>query len=469
MSLVSTDRASAGRAERKVKPTESNAEDSALLRAWRVRHEHLRRADPELCALVERELQREATTLKMIPSESFAPFAVLETSGSILTNKYCEGYPGARYYEGNEVMDEIENLAIERAKALFGAEHANVQPYSGSPANQAVYRALGQPGNKIMGMPVPLGGHLTHGWGVSFSGTDYVQVPYGPRVETGVLDYDQIREIARKTRPRMIWVGGTSYPRVFEYDKFAEIAAEVEAYLVADIAHINGLILAGVHPDPVPCCDVVTSTIHKMLRGPRAGLILSKIEDRYHEKYHADSKFNLAQRIDRMVFPTLQGGPHMHTIAAMAVTFKLAATEEFREYGRQIVRNCKRLAEGLLSRGFELVSGGTDNHLLVLDLRNSQYSGKRVAKALAQAGIVCNFNMVPGDRRKPFVTSGVRMGTPALTVMGMKEPEMDRIAAWIDEVYRSLDNKFEETARRIRAEVAELCSQFPIPGITAEE
>lgn len=433
------------------------------------RHPHLKQTDPEIYNLIQKQIQAESTTLKMIPSENFAPFAVLEASGSILTNKYCEGYSGARYYEGNEVMDEIESLAVARAKALFGAEHANVQPYSGSPANQAVYRALAHLGDKIMGIPVPLGGHLTHGWGVNFSGSDYLQVPYGPRVETGMLDYDEIRDIALKNRPRMIWVGGTSYPRFFDYQKFAEIAAEIDAYVVADIAHINGLIVAGAHPNPVPHCDVVASTIHKMLRGPRAGFILSRIEDRFHQKYHADSKFNLAQRIDRMVFPTLQGGPHMHTIAAMAVTFKLAATEEFRQYGQQVVKNAKRLAEGLLSRGYELVSGGTDNHLIVMDFRKSEFSGKRVAKALAQAGIICNFNMVPGDPRKPFVTSGVRMGTPALTSMGMKEAEMDRVAGWIDTVFRSLDSNLDETAARVRAEIAELCSHFPIMGINADE
>ena len=433
------------------------------------RYPHLKQDDPEVYALIERQVRAESTTLKMIPSENFAPFAVLEASGSILTNKYCEGYPGARYYEGNEVMDEVESLAIQRAKDLFGAEHANVQPYSGSPANQAVYRALAHLGDKIMGIPVPLGGHLTHGWGVNFSGSDYVQIPYGPQVETGMLDYDEIRDIARKNRPRMIWVGGTSYPRIFEYDKFAEIAAEIDAYLVADIAHINGLIVAGAHPNPVPHCDVVASTIHKMLRGPRAGFILSKTEDRFQQKYHAKSRYNLAQRIDRMVFPTLQGGPHMHTIAAMAVTLKLAATQEFRQYGRQVVNNCKRLAEGLLSRGYELVSGGTDNHLLVMDFRKSNFSGKQVAKALAQAGIIANFNMVPGDPRKPFVTSGVRMGTPALTSMGMKEPEMDRVAGWIDAVCRSLDTDLDETARRVRAEIAEFCARFPILGINAAE
>jgi len=432
------------------------------------RNLRLKQADPKLHALLQRQTRLESATLKMIPSENFAQLAVLEATGSILTNKYCEGYPGARYYEGNEVVDEIETLAIERAKALFGAEHANVQPYSGSPANQAVYRALACLGAKIMGMPVPQGGHLTHGWRVSFSGIDYVQVPYGPDPKTGLLDYDQVRDVALRERPRMIWVGGTSYPRVFEYDKFAEIAAAVDAYLVADIAHINALIVAGVHPDPVPFCDVVTSTAHKMLRGPRAGVILSRNEDRYQRTYHAESTLNLAKRIDRAVFPTLQGGPHMNVIAAMAVAFKEAAGEAFRDYGRQIVRNCKRLADGLLSRGYRLSSGGTDNHLLVMDFRDSPYTGKQVAHALAQAGMICNFNMVPGDPRRPFVASGVRMGTPALTAMGMKEPEMDLIAGWIDQVCRRLDD-VDETAGRIRGEVADLCAQFPIPGITERD
>jgi glycine hydroxymethyltransferase len=431
------------------------------------RYLHLEETDPRLFALVERQTVAEATTLKMIPSENFASLAVLEANGSILTNKYCEGYPGARYYEGNQVVDEIESLAIERAKSLFGAEHANVQPHSGSPANQAVYRALGGPGMKVMGMPVPEGGHLTHGWHVSFSGTDYVQVPYGPNPETGILDYDHIRQIARRQRPRMIWVGATSYPRILHYDRFAEIAEEVEAYLVADIAHINGLIIAGVHPDPVPYCDVVSSTSHKMLRGPRAGFILSRIEDRYHEKYHPKSKFNLAKRIDRAVFPGIQGGPHMQTIAAMAVAFKEATSEEFRAYGRQVVKNCRRLAEELLDRGYQLASGGTDNHLLVMDFRRTPHTGRQVAEALAEAGMISNFNMVPGDHRKPAVTSGVRMGTPALTSMGMKEREMELIAAWIDEVCRNLDD-VAATAKRVRAEVAELCSQFPIPGIRSE-
>jgi glycine hydroxymethyltransferase len=428
------------------------------------RYANLRRTDPEIFRLVVEQMRFEATTLKMIPSENFASLAVLEATGSILTNKYAEGYPEARYYEGNEIVDRVEQLAIDRAKALFGAEHANVQPYSGSPANQAVYRALLKPGAKFMGMPVPAGGHLTHGWKVNFSGIDYHQVPYGPDPQTGLLDYDAIRDTARRERPQMIWVGATAYPRILEYDKFAEIAREVDAYLVADIAHINGLIVAGVHPDPVPYCDVVTSTCHKLLRGPRAGFILCKVEDRLREKYHPEDTSTLAKRIDRAVFPGLQGGPHMNVIAAMAVAFKEAGTEQYREYARQVVRNCRRLAECLLERGYQLVTGGTDNHLLLLDFRNSPYTGKQVAKALAQAGIICNFNMVPGDPRKPFVTSGVRLGTPAITSMGMKEPEMELIAGWIDTVCRNLDDP-ERVVQRVRQEVADLCAKFPAPGL----
>jgi glycine hydroxymethyltransferase len=428
------------------------------------RHPRLQVEDPELFRLVVAQAEHEHSTLKMIPSENYASFAVLEATGSILTNKYCEGYPGARYYEGNEFMDQIEQLAIDRLKALFGAEHANVQPYSGSPANQAVTRALVPPGSKIMGMPVPAGGHLTHGWKVNFSGMDYDVVHYGPRTDTGTLDYDEIRELARRERPRMIWVGATAYPRILDYGVFAEIAQEVEAYLVADIAHINGLIVGGVHPNPVPYCDVVSSTCHKMLRGPRAGFILSRIEDRWQPKYDPNGKLNLAKRIDRAVFPGLQGGPHMHVIAAMAVAFKEAATPQFREYARQVVANARRLAERLMEKGYQLVSGGTDTHLLVMDFRNAPYTGKDVAQALAKAGIIANFNMVPGDPRKPFVTSGVRLGTPALTTRGMKEPEMDRVADWIDRVCRNLE-RIDEIGPQIRGEIAEMAHHFPPPGL----
>ncbi|GAB6165314.1 serine hydroxymethyltransferase [Thermostilla marina] len=430
----------------------------------RERFPNLRENDPELYTLIEQQAEYEATTLKMIPSENFASINVLEATGSALTNKYCEGYPGARYYEGNDIVDKIENLAIERLKALFGAEHANVQPYSGSPANQAVDRALAEPGDKIMGMPVPAGGHLTHGWKVNFSGQDYQTVHYGPRVDTGLLDYDEVREIARRERPKVIWVGGTAYPRTFDYKIFAEIAQEIDAYLVADIAHINGLIVGKVHPDPVPYCDVVSSTCHKALRGPRAGFILSRIEDRLKDKYHPDSKLNLAKRIDRAVFPGLQGGPHMNVIAGMATAFREAATDAFRQYAAQVVKNAKHLAESLLAKGYKLVSGGTDNHLLIMDFRDSEHTGKEIAKALAAGGIIANFNMVPGDPRKPFVTSGVRMGTPGLTSMGMKEPEMEKVAEWIDRICRNMD-RLDEVAPQVRAEVADLCRQFPVPGL----
>ncbi|MGL6196167.1 MAG: serine hydroxymethyltransferase [Thermoguttaceae bacterium] len=428
------------------------------------RFSHLLNTDPTVHNLIAKQVEYEASTLKMIASESFASFSVMEACGSNLTNKYCEGYPGARYYEGNQYVDEIENLAIDRAKQLFGAEHANVQPYSGSPANQAVYRAILNPGDKVMGMPVPAGGHLTHGWKVNFSGKDYVQVPYGPNEVTGKFDMNVIRETAKKERPKMIWVGATAYPHKIEYKDFAEIANEIDAYLVADIAHINALIIAGVHPDPIPYCDIVSSTSHKMLRGPRAGFILSKINDRHQSKYFAESKLNLAQRIDRAVFPGLQGGPHIHIIAGMAVAFGEAQTPEFKEYGKQIVKNAKALADGLLNRGYALAGGGTENHLLIIDFRNAEFTGKDAAAALAKAGIIGNFNMVPGDPRSPFVTSGVRLGTPALTSMGMKEAEMELVAGWIDTVCSNM-SKVDEVAPKVRAEIADLCTKFKIPGV----
>ncbi|MDO4576320.1 MAG: serine hydroxymethyltransferase [Planctomycetia bacterium] len=428
------------------------------------RYPHLKVTDPEVYNLIQRQAALEGSTLKMIASENYASFSVLEATGSSLTNKYCEGYPAARYYEGNEVMDEIENLAVNRLKALFGAEHANVQPLSGSPANQAVYRAIMKPGDKVMGIPVSEGGHLTHGWKVNFSGRDYVQVPFGPSQETGLLDYDQIREIARREQPRMIWCGTTAYPRTIEYDKFAEIAEEVGAYLVADIAHISGLIAGGVHPNPVPYCDIVSSTTHKMMRGPRSGFILSRENDRYQQKYFPESKFNLAKRVDRAVFPGLQGGPHMNVVAAMAVAFGEAATPAFQEYAQQVVKNARHLGACLTEGGIRLACGGTDTHMLLLDFRNEEITGKEVAEALGRAGIIANFNMVPGDTRKPFVTSGVRMGTPGLTSMGMKEKEMEQVAQWILRVVRALPESA-DTEKQVRAEIAEYCKNFQIPGL----
>jgi glycine hydroxymethyltransferase len=428
------------------------------------RYPNLKESDPEIYNLIQKESKYESTTLKMIASESYASYSVLEACGSMLTDKYAEGYPGARYYEGNEFVDTIENLAIERAKQLFGAEHANVQPYSGSPANQAVYRVLLKSGDKVMGMPVPSGGHLTHGWRVNFSGIDYTQVPYGPDPTTGRFDMDAIRETAKRERPRMIWVGATAYPHKIEYKDFADIANEIDAYLVADIAHINALIIAGVHPDPIPYCDIVTSTSHKMLRGPRAGFILSKKEDRLEAKYNVDNKFNLAKRIDRVVFPGLQGGPHLHIIAAMAVAFKEALTDDFKNYGKQIVKNTKSLAYALLSKGWQLAGGGTDTHLLILDFRKEDFTGKDAAIALAKSGIIANFNMVPGDHRSPFITSGVRLGTPSLTAMGMKEADMELVANWINRVCRNINN-IEHHAQDVREEIAIFCSNFKVPGI----
>jgi len=428
------------------------------------RYPHLKQSDPEIYDLIQQQTAYESSTLKMIASENYASFSVLEACGSTLTNKYAEGYPGGRYYEGNEYVDQIESLAIERAKKLFGAEHVNVQPYSGSPANHAVYQALLKVGDKLMGMPVSDGGHLTHGWKVNFSGIDYVQVPYGPDPTTGRFDMDKIRETALKERPKMIWVGATAYPYKIEYKDFRAIANEIDAYLVADIAHINALIIAGVHPDPVPHCDIVSSTSHKMLRGPRAGFLLSKIEDRLQTTHFPNSKFNLAQRVDRAVFPGLQGGPHLSIIAAMATAFREALTPEFKIYGAQIVKNAKTLAEALLAKGYALAGGGTDTHLLLLDFRKAEFTGKQAAQALAKSGIIANFNMVPGDHRSPFVTSGVRLGMPSLTTMGMKEADMYKVADWIDRVCRNV-SRIDEEAPVIRKEIAEFCSQFSVPGI----
>ena len=427
------------------------------------RQPNLKATDREVYDLIQKQANYERTTLKMIASESYAIENVLEACGSILTNKYAEGYPGARYYEGNEFVDQIENLAIERGKALFGCEHMNVQPYSGSPANNAVYRALLNVGDKIMGVPVSDGGHLTHGWKVSFSGKDYVQIPYRPNQETGRLDMDEVREIARREQPKLIWVGMSAYPFKLDYSAFASIAEEVGAYLVADIAHINALIIAGVHPDPVPYCDVVTSTAHKMLRGPRAGFIMSKIEDRYHEKYHPTSKWNLAKLVDRGVFPTLQGGPHMHAIAGMAAIFKYAQTDEFKAYGAQIVKNAQALSDELQALGHAIAGGGTETHLLLLDFRKEEFTGKDASQALAKCGIIANFNMVPGDQRSPSQTSGVRLGTSALTSIGMKEVDMKKVAGWIDRVCKNI-GKIDEVAPQIRAEIAEFCGGFKFPG-----
>ena len=423
---------------------------------------NLSRTDPTLYALLRSQINYERHALKMTASENFVSSAVLEATGSILTNKYAEGYPDARYYEGNDVVDMVENLARERLKTLFGAEHANVQPYSGSPANAAAYRATIQAGDKVMGLPVSAGGHLTHGWGVNFSGIDYARIPYDVAPQTGRVDYDRMRDIALRERPKLIWIGGTAYPRLWDYEAAEQIAREVDAYLVADVAHVSGLILAGVHPNPTARADIVTGTSHKTLRGPRGGFILCRREDRYQEKYHGQTKRNLATRVDRAVFPTLQGGPHINTVAALAVALKEAASAEFHRYGHRVVENARRLAEVLLQRGYSLVSGGTDNHMLILDLQAKPYSGREAAGALAKGGIIANFNMVPGDSRPPTVTSGVRLGTAALTTQGMDAPEMKMIGGFIDEILSNIGN--DTITGKVRAEVTDLTTRYPPPG-----
>ena len=410
---------------------------------------YLERTDPEIAALIQREETRQYESIRLIPSENYVSHAVLEATGSILTNKYSEGYPGKRYYEGQDFIDPIERLARDRAKRLFGADHANVQPYSGSPANLAVYYALLEPGDKVMGMSLPHGGHLTHGWRVNFSARYYQAVQYVVDPVSHRIDYDQVRELARKEQPKLIFSGATAYPREFDFKAFGEIAKEVGARFVADIAHIAGLVVAGVHQSPIPYADVVTTTTHKTLRGPRGAMIMCKAD-------YADA-------IDRAVFPALQGGPHNHTTAAIAVALLEASTPEFKEYGRQIVRNAKVLAEALLGRGFTLVSGGTDNHLILIDMTSKGVTGKQASRALARAGIETNANTIPYDPRRPFDPSGVRIGTPAVTSRGMKEADMERIAAWIDQVVSHVTD--EALQAKIREEVREFCRAFPCPGI----
>ena len=412
--------------------------------------DELKRTDPEIYELVKDEERYQLESVRLIPSENYVSKAVLEATGSVLANKYSEGYAGRRYYEGQRYIDRIETIAVERAKALFGAEHANVQPYSGSPANLAVYFALLKPGEGLMGLALPHGGHLTHGWDVSITGSFWRPIRYVVDRESERIDYDAVRDLARKERPRMIVTGATAYPRQFDFKAFGEIAKEVGAYLLADISHIAGLVVAGAHPDPVPYADVVMTTTHKTLRGPRGAMILCREE--------------LAAKIDKAVFPGLQGGPHNHTTAAIAVALKEAATPAFREYGHQVVRNAKAMAAELLERGFNLVSGGTDNHLILVDLTNRKVIGKKAAQALDRAGIVCNYNTVPYDPRKPFSPSGIRLGTPSVTSRGMEEAEMRRIAAWMDEVIAHVDD--EAAIARVSGEVREFCRAFPAPGIT---
>ena len=411
--------------------------------------DELERIDPEIYQLIKQEEAYQIESVRLIPSENYVSKAVLEATGSVLANKYSEGYAGRRYYEGQRYIDQIETIVTDRAKSLFGAEHVNVQPYSGSPANLAVYFALLKPGDKLMGLALPHGGHLTHGWTVSISGSFWRPIHYTVDRESHRIDYDAVRQLARTERPQMIVTGATAYPRQFDFKIFSEIAREVDAYLLADISHIAGLVVAGVHPDPVPYADVVMTTTHKTLRGPRGAMILCRKE--------------LAAQIDKAVFPGLQGGPHNHTTAAIGVALKEAATPEFKDYGRQIILNAKALAEELLARGFQLVSGGTDNHLIVVDLTNKRVIGKKAAQALDRAGLVCNYNTIPFDPRKPFSPSGIRLGTPAVTSRGMRDSEMRQIGAWLDTVVTNIDD--DGVLARVVGEVREFSRQFPAPGL----
>ncbi len=406
--------------------------------------------DAEIASAIELEAGRQRDGLELIASENYPSEPVLAAMGSVLTNKYAEGYPGKRYYGGCQFVDVVEELAIERAKSLFGADHANVQAHSGTQANIAAYFALLSPGDTAMGMELNHGGHLTHGLPVNISGRWFDFVSYGVDRETEQIDYDAMAVLAREHRPKVIVVGATAYPRIYDFPKAAEIAESVDAVLMVDMAHVAGLVAGGVHPSPVPYAPVVTTTTHKTLRGPRSALMLTNSE--------------MARKIDRAIFPGTSGGPHMHTIAAKAVALKEAATPEFAEYAAQIVANCKALADGLLSNGWRLVSGGTDNHLLLLDVGVKGLTGKAAEAALDQAGITVNKNTIPYDTQRPTVTSGVRIGTPALTTRGMREDDMAQIAGLISRVLDHIDNADEQA--RVGAEVRELASGFPIPGIS---
>lgn len=433
--------------------------------------EHVRRMDPVVYDLAVKEARKQSEQIRLIPSENYASSAVLEALSTSFANKYSEGYAGRRYYEGQEFVDQVELLAIERAKRLFGAEYANVQPYSGSPANLAVYFALLQPGDPVMGLGLPAGGHLTHGARLNFSSVYYQSHPYVGR-EDGWLDYDQIREQALKVRPRLLIAGGTAYPRLWDFAAMAEIAREVGAYLLADIAHINGLIIGKVHPDPVPHCDVVSSTTHKLLRGPRGGLVLGK-DKALQGVSEADALKRINRipgRIDRAIIPGIQGGPHVNQIAALAVALDEASRPDYAAYAAQVVKNARALAEGLLDRGFDLVTGGTDNHLILIDLRNKGIPGWRFARVLYEAGIEANMNSVPNDPNPPLKPAGVRIGTPAVTTRGMKEAEMAHIARWFGELADAMSG--EEVVRpevvdRVRSEILEVTGsgRFPVPGI----
>ena len=411
---------------------------------------HVASADPQIAELIEAEARRQFEKIRLIPSENYVSTAVLEASGTVLTNKYSEGYAGRRYYEGQQFIDPIEQIAAQRARDLFGVDHANVQPYSGSPANLAVYLAFLKPGETVMGMALPMGGHLTHGWSVSATGTWFRSVQYGVRADTGRVDLDEVRDLALRERPKVIFCGGTAISRTIDFPAFAQIAAESGAILVADIAHIAGLVAGGAHPSPVGHAEVITTTTHKTLRGPRGAMIMSTADR--------------AKAVDKAVFPGLQGGPHNHTTAAIAVALREAAQPDFRAYARQVVTNAAALAAALTERGYSLVSGGTDNHLILMDLTPQGIAGKPAAKALDRAGIEVNYNTVPFDPRKPFDPSGIRIGTPSITTRGLTEQHMAQVAAWMDEAITAAAKDDEGSIERIAGEVRELMAGFRMDG-----
>ena len=424
---------------------------------------YIKKVDPELYEIINREQSREHDTLELIASENFTSPAILEAAGGIMTNKYAEGYPGKRYYGGCIHVDEAENLAIERLKKLFGVEYANVQPHSGSQANMAVFMTFLNPGDTIMGLELSHGGHLTHGSAVNFSGQLYNSISYHVDKETGRVNFDEVRSLALEHKPKMIICGGSAYPRYVEFDKFYEVAQEIGAFLMADIAHPSGLVAAGVHPSPVPYCDVITSTTHKTLRGPRGGIIMmGKDRENTWGKIAPKSGRTkmISELLDSSVMPGMQGGPLMHIISAKAIAFGEAIKDEFKVYAKRVVDNAKVMAQEFIEMDYDIVSGGTDTHVVLMDLSNKGISGKAAEKALEKAGITVNKNMVPFDKRSPFITSGIRVGTPAITTRNMGSNEMKMIASFINTVVTDSDN--EDTIQNVKSQVKELCDSFPI-------
>ena len=424
---------------------------------------YIKKVDPELYEIINREQNREHDTLELIASENFTSPAILEAAGGIMTNKYAEGYPGKRYYGGCIHVDEAENLAIDRLKKLFGVEYANVQPHSGSQANMAVFMTFLNPGDTIMGLELSHGGHLTHGSAVNFSGQLYNSISYHVDKETGRVNFDEVRSLALEYKPKMIICGGSAYPRYVEFDKFYEVAQEIGAFLMADIAHPSGLVAAGVHPSPVPYCDVITSTTHKTLRGPRGGIIMmGKDRENTWGKIAPKSGRTkmISELLDSSVMPGMQGGPLMHIISAKAIAFGEAIKDEFKVYAKRVVDNAKVMAQEFIEMDYDIVSGGTDTHVVLMDLSNKGISGKAAEKALEKAGITVNKNMVPFDQRSPFITSGIRVGTPAITTRNMGSNEMKKIASFINTVVTDADN--DDTIQNVKSQVKELCDSFPI-------